>query len=428
MRRYATITGMKKWLLLGGGLLATFVLILGLMITLVGRKGSKKIAANAPIIQGDNDSISLTANGANQNAEPAPTEAPQTSGTFRMIATGDFIAHDAINARAKDAGTNYAPFFQDMIPIFEKAQIRYCMQASNAGGDAFGISGYPTYNAPLQWVGGIASVKCNMVNLASDHSNDKGQAAIDANIAEWKKFPEVIKTGAFSSQAEHDAVVYATISDFKIAFLAYTIPSAKPPANTFGVAMYSQDVAKAQIAAAKQAGAQMIIVGMRWGADYATDPNPQQNAEAQFLADQGVDIVLGNGPHVTQPVARLARAGGGETVVWYSIGNFFHAQLEPETNVNCVAAMDIDTGSKKVSSIGCLPVYNHYEWPAAAEAGGNLLARTNFKVVPADTAAELFKTGYMAKKTTLQAQIDRLKASTNKLTEVKMLTSADFDR
>lgn len=426
MGRYDTISGMKKWLLLGVGLVITFVVILGSVLMLVGRQDSKKIDASTETIPGENDSILLNPDGTTKQETVAAPAEQGSSGSFRLIATGDFIAHDAINNRAKDNGTNYSPFLQDMLPYFEKAQLRYCMQATQAGGDAFGISGYPNYNAPTQWVDAMAALKCNMINMASDHSNDKGQGAIDANITAWKKYTDAIKVGQYSTQEEHDTVPYATINGLKIAFLAYTTTSAKPLGNGFGVSMYSQDLAKTQIATAKQAGAQFIVVGMRWGTEYAADNNAAQATEAQFLADQGVDIILGGGPHVMEPVQRLKRIDGGETVVWYSLGNFLHAQLEPETSVNCLGVMDVDLATKKVASLGCLPVYTHYEWPPAEEAKMNLLGRTNFKVVPADQAGELFGKGYMAKKTSLQAQLDRLKTVANKNTEVKILTSADY--
>lgn len=427
VKRYATITGMKKWLMLGVGLVATFVVMLGLVFIIAGKEKSKVVLPNGTPIVGDNDSIALSPDGAVKSAasEQSPEEQPAGSGEFRLVATGDFIAHDTINARAKDAGLDYSTMLQDMMPYFAKAQAKYCIQATQAGGEAFGISGHPVYNAPVQLVEGMNKLGCNLINMASDHSNDKGQAAIDVNVAAWKT-KEVIAVGQYSNQEDRDAISFGTINGLKIAFLAYTMNSAKPPTNSFGVGMYSQDYAKQQMAAAKQGGAQLIIVGMRWGTEYAFDQNATQTAEAQFLADQGADIILGAGPHVAQPVQRLTKAGGGETVVWYSLGNFLHAQLEPETGVNCLATMDIDAASKKVTTVGCLPVYTHYEWPAADEARVNLLGRTNFKVIAADKAAELFPKGYISKKTSLQAQIDRLKTVSNKFTEVKMLTSQDF--
>ncbi len=427
-KRYANINNMKR-VYLGMALVFTFVLVGGLTWGLATRNRGKKIESRAAQI-GDSDQIGL--GDTNESAPPTDDQPAQTApqqsdgqGSFRLIATGDFIAHDAINARAKDKGYNYYEFFAGMQAVFDKANIRYCNQSTPAGGEAFGISGHPVFNAPLQFEDGMAQLKCNMVNLASDHAFDKGQPAIDANVAAWKTKTEAIVTGMASSQEQADNISYATINNLKVAFLAYTTSSLKPAATPFGVSTYSQARAAAQITAAKQAGA-FVVVGMRWGTEYSADANPAQAAEAQFLADQGADIILGGGPHVAQPVQKLARKTGGEAVVWYSLGNFFHSQLEPETNVNCLGVMDIDAATKSVTAVGCLPVYNHYEWPPADEARANLLGRTNFKVLPADQAADIFPAGYIAKKTTLQAQIDRLKTVSNKLMPVTMLTSADL--
>jgi hypothetical protein len=79
---------------------------------------------------------------------------PEHPDRIRLLLAGDFIAHDSINAQAKQAdGTyDYMPMIADFTPIFSAADIRFCHDANLNGGAAFTISGYPKFNSPTEFV------------------------------------------------------------------------------------------------------------------------------------------------------------------------------------------------------------------------------------------------------------------------------------
>lgn len=299
---------------------------------------------------------------------------------IRLIAAGDFIAHDSLNSSAKkmNGGYDYLQFMSNFKPIFAGADIRFCNQATVSAGDSFGISGYPIFNAPTQFAKDMAGLGCNLINTASNHSFDKGQAAIDATLNVWKNMPNLLAvSGENSSPAEQNTIHYFDVKGIRFAFLAYTTYSNTILPNDYGVSFYSDNLAKAQIGKAKQSGAQIIIVSMRWGTEYSPDINAEQIKDSQFLADQGVDLVLGHGPHELQTVKTLQGTSGKNTLVWYSLGNFISTQEPPETLFNCLAVVDFDKTTKKVTSTSCLPIYMHYEWTPAEAAADNLSARKN---------------------------------------------------
>ncbi len=307
---------------------------------------------------------------------PSAKSTARVSPDISLIATGDFIAHDSLNQQAKrpDGSYDYLQFMSDFKPVFAAADIRFCNQATVSGGSAFGISGYPVFNAPSQFPKDMAGLGCNLVNTASNHSFDKGQAAIDATINTWKGLPGLLAVaGENSSQAEHDTIHYFTQKGIKFAFLAYTTYNNQTPPNSFGVDQYSETFAASQIKAARAAGAKFIIVSMRWGTEYSPDINSEQKTESQFLADQGVNLVLGHGPHELETVKWLSGAGGNKTLVWYSLGNFINTQEPAETLFNGLAVMKIDPKTLEIKNPSYLPIYMHYEWrgaPAAAPARG----------------------------------------------------------
>ncbi len=341
----------------------------------------------------------------------------QDASKITLYATGDWIAHDSINAAAKqaDGSYNYLPMVDDFTAVFKTGDIRFCNDPILNGGESLGVTGYPKFNSPTEFVTDMGKFGCNLVNTASNHSFDFTQANIDNSVAAWEKVPNTLAVaGENRSQAEHDTVHYFTVKGVKIAYLAYTTYSNTdaPAQNAYGVNVFSQQFAAQQIASAKQNGAQLIIASMRWGTEYSTNVNAEQRADAQFLADQGVALVLGHGSHELQPVAELSGAGGNKTLVWYSLGNFLNSQEPPETLFNGIAGMDIDTKTLAITSVRYTPIYMHYEWTPAQAAADNTTARTNLHLYPLQKATDAM-VGTQQLKTTIAAQQQRMQATLN---------------
>lgn len=340
----------------------------------------------------------------------------------RLIATGDFIAHDAINLDAKTTdGYSYDQFISDMKPVLQTADIRFCNQATLVGGEQYGVTGYPAFNAPAAFIDAIAGVGCNVINTASNHSSDKNQSVIDANNALWKNKPNMLAVaGQNSTENEKNMVQVFEVDGIKYAFLAYTTYTNNSPPTTYGVNIYNRTFAASQIASAKKLGAQFLIVSMRWGTEYSEAVNAYQRAEAQYLSDLGVSLILGHGPHVLEPVEYVKGSSGNNTLVWYSLGNFFHAQLEAETLFNGIAVITIDPSNATIMDVGFLPTYMHYDWTVDQAAKQDLLARKNFQLVPLEKAQELFTRSHL--QTTIEAQKERLKKTLNTYTSVPFVS------
>ena len=69
----------------------------------------------------------------------------------------------------------------------------------------------------------------------------------------------------------------------------------------------------------------ILIVAMHWGTEYNQNATETQKTQAKFLADNGVDIVLGTHSHCIEPWEKI-----GDTVVFYSFGNFISNQMGAE--------------------------------------------------------------------------------------------------
>ena len=337
---------------------------------------------------------------------PAKKPTPQNA-NITLLAAGDFIAHDSINMAAKlsDGSYNYLPLMDTFTPIFKKNDIRFCSDGVLNGGIQFGISGYPKFNSPTEFVDGMTKVGCNLVANGTNHSFDRDQSVINATADAWARQPNMLAAvGLNKNKQDQQKVHIFTVKNTKVAFLAYTtyLNQDAPAQNDYGVNVFSEDFAKSQIAEAKKQGAQIIIVSMRWGTEFSSQVNELQRKDASFLAAQGVSLILGHGPHVVQPVEKIA-----DTTVWYSLGNFLNTQLQPETVFGGLAQITFNTKTHKITKQSFLPVYAHYEWTADQAAKEDLLARKNVKMyLLKDTTQALIDKQQL--KTSVDAQRQRL--------------------
>lgn len=344
--------------------------------------------------------------------------------TIRLIATGDIIAHDSINETAlqPDGSYNYLPVMANMQQFFDASDIKFCNQATPAGGKAFGVSGYPVFNAPFALTTDLVKLGCNLVNIGTNHTNDGGQKLIDSLVTNWNKQDILAHAGANRNTAEQSKVRYFTNRDVKFAFVSYTTYS-NAPATEFGINLYNKAFATRQINEAKLK-ADIVIVSMRWGNEYSDGISETQHRISQELADLGVDIVLGHGPHVLEPAKRLTGKNGTETLVWYSLGNFTHSQLSAQTRFNGIAIMDIDPQAKKIVNTGFLPIYMHYEWTPEQKAADDLAARKNFAMYSLDNAAEPLLRSQL--QTTVDEQKTRIETTLNRFTDILIWDEKQF--
>src|SRR5690606_34313722 len=148
---------------------------------------------------------------------------------------------------------------------------------------------------------------------------------------------------------EQSKVRYFDMKGVKFAFLSYSTYTNITNPNAYSLNMFNASLYEPQLAEANE-NADIVIVSMRWGDEYSPAVNAQQDSIAKTLSKLGADIILGHGPHVLEPVKKITSDSGGETYVWFSLGNFLNTQLETEALTGCVAALEIDVPTKSVKS------------------------------------------------------------------------------
>jgi len=182
-------------------------------------------------------------------------------------------------------------------------------------------------------IAGIARAGIDVASVASTHIGDGGRIGILQTIANLKK-NGIVPFGAGTNLAAARKPAMFDEGGVKVAILGYDGISSRyygATATTVGDAPLDGTYIKADVAAARAAGAQVVIVFPHWGIEYTFGPSPAQQRLGRLAIDAGADIVIGNHPHWVQSVEIYK----GKPI-WYSLGNFTFDQSWSEPTLEGV--------------------------------------------------------------------------------------------
>jgi len=328
-----------------------------------------------------------------QSTSSTSTQVTKTpANELRFAAMGDMLAHDTVNQQAKTGNTyDYKAYFTHIRSLYSSADVVFCNPETLVVGQQFGISGYPTFNAPNEFARDLASPEgagCSLINTATNHIGDKSQAAINATLDEWKSHNVLAVAGANRSVEEQNTVRYFTKNGVKVAFLAFADYSNNTGVSSYGLNIYHNDALVTELMTEARSKADAVVVSMHWGTEDSNVVNPDQIAATKRMADLGADVVIGTGPHVLQQATWVTGQGGHRTLAWYSIGNMLSSQLQVNELTGGIAGFTLKKNSSGVSveTPTFKATFMSYDWSAADKAADNLLARHNLLLQPLASA------------------------------------------
>jgi len=339
------------------------------------------------------ESINTSVDRSITNAQQQIENPEKQAKIIHFAAMGDMLAHDTIIANAKLGDSyDFGKFFTNIRDDYKDADVVFCNQEGLSSGEDYGISGYPSFNAPTQFSVGLQSgAGCNLINLANNHIGDKGVAATNATIDVWSNLKPLAFAGINKTSESQNIVSYVEVNGIKLAFLAFADFNNNKLTPAYSVNIYHNEALVNQLITEARANADVVIVSMHWGIEDSNIVSVEQQNEANLLSSLGADIIIGTGPHVLQKAQTITRSDGGKTIVWYSLGNMLSSQLNISQLIGGIAQFDIsllDDGQISISQLEFTPTYMHYEWTASQSVSGDLLARKNAMIYKLDVAAD----------------------------------------
>lgn len=327
--------------------IAAIVIILLIVFALfkvLTRNKTENISKNNTSVNQSEDSFKAI-NGTDENKTVQNEDI-----TFTLATTGDIMCHntnfqDAYNSSTKSYDFSY--YFTDIKQYLQEADITVGNLETTLAGAKRGYSGYPTFNTPEILAKNLKSAGFNLVTTANNHCMDKGYSGIESTIDFLDK-ADLAHTGTFKSKKDQETILVKNVKGVNIAFLSFTygtngIPI--PKDKSYAVNLIDKNLIKSQIELAKNENPDLICVSMHWGIEYQTKANKEQESLANFLFENGVDIILGNHSHVPQQMEkRTIKLDDGTTkdgFVIYSLGNFMANQNKQYTNDSAILKLQI---------------------------------------------------------------------------------------
>lgn len=270
--------------------------------------------------------------------------------SISLIAVGDALIHDAVynDAKTSSIGTdgyniyNFKPMFTYLKDIVKDYDLKFYNQETIIGGKGLGLSNYPRFNSPDEIGIDMIDTGFNIVNLATNHTLDKGEEAILYSDSFWKKQEGIFTVGSYSSFEDRNKIRIQSKNGIKYTVLGYTtttngipIPSGKD----YLVNVYDKEKVKQDIERVKDY-VDVIIVSMHWGIEYTHTPTSEQREIAAYLSSLGVNVIIGTHPHVVEPIEYI-----DNTLVIYSLGNLISAQNGTDKLIGMVAGLTINKNS-----------------------------------------------------------------------------------
>ena len=230
---------------------------------------------------------------------------------------------------ASDGQYNFEYVFEDINNIMKKSNVNFYTQQGILGGKDLGLTSYTNFNTPYDTATELTKVGFNTISLASYHANDRGVQGI-TNAINFLNENKISYSGI--SLNEEDRLKNSIIekNGIKVALLGYTMGSTIATNNTYSVSIYSEEQVKKDYDSIKDQ-ADIIMVAIDYSNNRSLEVTEQEKTIANYLANLGVDIVIGNTGYSVQPIEKI-----NNTLVFYSLGNMLSGHSLIDNKISAI--------------------------------------------------------------------------------------------
>ena len=320
---------------------------------------------------------------------------PQNQNTTINIAfTGDIMCHNTMYNDAYDSSTetyDFSYLFQNVKYYLQTPDLTVGNLETTFAGSKIGYSSYPTFNTPEILAKNLKKVGFDVVSTANNHCMDKKYNGIESTI-KYLDEADLAHTGTYTSEESKNTILIQNIKGIKIAFIGFTygtngIPV--PADKNYAVNFLDEETILSQISLAKEQTPDIICALVHWGTEYQTTPNSSQKQIAKLLIDNDVKLIIGNHPHVPQPLKLQKNANDQDVFIAYSLGNFMADQSKTYTRDSLILNLTITKNESSneitIDKYDYTPIY-FYKNPS--------FKKQKFSILDMNSVISSYDTGY----------------------------------
>lgn len=288
--------------------------------------------------------------------------------SFTFAATGDILIHDYLYEDVQTAdGYDFSSRVETVAPYLQQQDLVFLNQETPIGGEELGLSGYPTFNAPVEVADLLNDLNADIVNLANNHTLDRSAEGIVKTVENLnERGIDYVGANVSAEDMERDRIF--TVNGIDVGFLAYTYGTNGIPipegqdylVNIIDMPRILSDIEDLR------SKVDVLIVSYHQGIEYDDFPREEHVPEYHTIAEAGADIIVGSHPHTLQPIEHYEREDGTEAVIAYSMSNFLSAQQTLNTRLGGILEVTVDQqgGETNIGDVRFMPTYvdsNGYE-------------------------------------------------------------------
>lgn len=335
--------------------------------------------------------------------EPVPAPPPQAEAPpppkpkpvqARILAVGDLLMHTPLvyASQLPNDEWDFKPLFAPVRPWIEAADLAIANLETTLTGSQYPWAGYPSFNTPPEFARDIKAIGFDAITHANNHTLDYSEYGLKQTITALDRYG-LHRVGAARTPEESERIPVIPVKPgINLALLAYTYgTNGVPLPHPWSVNMLDTERIPADIRRARQMeGVDLVAVALHFGDEYARKPNAEQERYIKLSLEAGADIVLGNHPHVIQPIeVRQVRDEFGRDLpraVINSLGNFISNQIGLHREAGLIFIVDVvkEEGITRVTQVSFLPTWVH----GYRENGAR-----RYRVVPVEKAMRDFEAG-----------------------------------
>ncbi len=259
--------------------------------------------------------------------------------TLKVLMVGDLMLHyPQISKAGRDDGSfDFSNYFKHVRHYIDDADLTIGNLESPICGKPY--SGYPRFSAPEEFIIQLLDDGFDIFLCANNHIMDYKTAGVthELNIFKTNKDKYTFSyTGISEDPKKQDLSLIVTRRGIRLAIVNFTYSTNIRPDTNFPNVNLLSDKTSLTKAFELSNEADIVIATPHWGDEYVLTHNESQKEMAEFMADNGADVIIGTHPHVVQD-----RESVNGVPVFYSIGNFVSNMSAANTQLGLMVSIRI---------------------------------------------------------------------------------------
>lgn len=277
--------------------------------------------------------------------------AEEGTDTLTLCFTGDIMLH------SRQMEYDHKDFFIEIEDTFRKADLTIANLEFTLAGEPY--TGYPQFSAPDSYAEHLADCGVDIFLCANNHILDKGSSGAERTLQQYRRLADshgIHFTGAAGSQEELDETtpLVLKLGKSKIALVNFTYGTNLGYTTHWPRINYlNQRKFLAETLHKADSLADFTIVLPHWGEEYNLLHSENQEITANWMIENGADMIIGTHPHVIQEIEEI-----DGVPVAYSLGNTVSNMSAANTQLGLLLIVTLITDQEgKVISQSLEPIY-----------------------------------------------------------------------